>query len=91
MRLVLIVDKVVRIVVAQQDHVATAAAVTAIGAAPRLIFLAAKAYAAVTAVTGLNLDNTFVDKHRVGISRERVSGLQHFANLQQFAAVLPEN
>jgi hypothetical protein len=89
--LVLKIDQIVGIVVSDEDHIATAPAVSAVGATPRLIFLAAKAYAAVTAVAGLNFDNAFVDKHRRGISRERVPELQHFTGWQQMTAVRPEN
>jgi hypothetical protein len=62
-RLEFIVDQIVGIVVAQKNNVATPSTIAAVGAAPRLILFAAKAYAAATTVTGLYFDNAFVDKH----------------------------
>ena len=64
-RLVLVVHEIVRVVVAHEDHVAPLAAVAAVRAAPRLIFFAAKADAAASAIARLGLDHTLVDKHGV--------------------------
>jgi len=51
-RLELVVDEIVRVNIAQENDIAPAAAIAAIGAAPRLIFLAAEADAAAATVAG---------------------------------------
>jgi hypothetical protein len=57
------VNEIVRVVVADQDHVASPPAIAAVGSAPRLEFFAAEAGATAPAVPSLYLDDTFVDKH----------------------------
>ena len=63
MGLKLVVDEVVRVHVADEHDVAPAPAIAAVGAAPRLVFLAAKGDAAAPAVTGREFHHAFVDKH----------------------------
>jgi hypothetical protein len=62
-RLVLVVDEVVRVVVAYQDDISAATAIAAIRPAPRLVFFAAETHATATAVAGLDFDDTLVDEH----------------------------
>jgi len=52
--------------VGDQDHVAAAAAVAAVRAAPRLVLLAVERGHAVTAAPGGHLDGGLVDEHRSG-------------------------
>jgi hypothetical protein len=47
-----VVHEVIRVYVANQHDIATAAAIAAVGAAPRLIFFAAEADASPSAVAG---------------------------------------
>ena len=63
MRLPAVGLQVAFVPVADQDDVAALAAVTAVGSALRDEFLATEADAAVAAVTGLQFNLGFVDKH----------------------------
>ena len=63
-RLELEIDEVVLVVVAPQDDVAALAAIAAVGAAPRLVFLTAEAGAAAAAVARARLDGGLVNKHK---------------------------
>src|SRR5450432_2766353 len=70
MRFVLIIDQIVSIVATDKDNVPSAAAIAAVWAAPRFIFLPTKTHAPAATVAGLNFDNAFVDKHGEKSSRD---------------------
>src|SRR5690606_8729383 len=61
-RFVVVVDEVVRVVLSHEHQVAALAAVTAIGSAPRLVFLAPEADAPSAAVAGKGFDDALVDE-----------------------------
>ena len=56
-RLVFVVDEVVRVDVADQDHVAAAAPIAAVRPAPRLVLFAAEANAAAPAIENNIIEN----------------------------------
>src|SRR6185295_16370373 len=65
MRLIFVVDEIVRVDVAQENDVATPAAIATVGPAPRFIFLAPKTDTTAPAITRRKLYCAFVNKHSI--------------------------
>jgi hypothetical protein len=63
MRLVFVIDEIVRVDVAHEHHVTPAAAVTSIRPAPGFVFFPAKTNASPATIARRQLDCALVDKH----------------------------
>ena len=64
-RLVFVVDEIVRVYIAYEDNVPSSATVSTVRAAPRLIFFPAEADTAPSTITSRKLYCAFVDEHSI--------------------------
>jgi hypothetical protein len=62
-RLILVVDQVVGVVVADEDHIPTSSTVSAVRATPRFILFPAKGHTPATTVTGFKFNYALIDEH----------------------------